>query len=211
LLAWLRGRWGWAAVALIACCFVKEPLLLAPVGLFVWEAAEWIRGRRDGLAAKKLGALAIGPALYGGWYLYLRGTFGVWPFRQETSDFFSFPLAGWWDSMRRAARLGASTFDQMQIGNAAVALIAVTGALLLLGIVRAARVKKLVDPVFILLALLILSLNWYGILYPKDLIRETAIPMVLLPAVVAGARAGPGGTTRPAVPEQGNGLGERTS
>jgi hypothetical protein len=210
LLAWLHRRWRWAALALGAGCFVKEPLLLAPIGLFVWELVAWFRRRRVQSGGPKLAALAIGPVLYVGWYVYLRSTFGIWPFRQEQQDFLTLPLSGWWDSMRRAARLAASTFDQMQIGNAGVALIAVTGLLLLVGIVRAVRAKTPLDPIFVFMALLVLSLNWYGVLYPKDLIRETALPMALLPAVVAGTRA-----ARPDLPPgdsgQGNAPEERTS
>jgi hypothetical protein len=76
----------------------------------------------------------------------------------------------------------------MQIGSASIPLLVVVGALLLLGIVRALRLSTPLDPVFILLALLVLSFNWLGVLYPKDLIRETAIPTAFLPAILFGAR-----------------------
>ena len=191
LLAWLRERPGWAAAALTAGCFVKEPLLLVPAGLLVWELIRWARGDGAADVARRALPLLAGPALYAGWYVYLRSTFGEWPFRQEAADYFAFPLAGWIDSMRRAAALAAQDFDRMQVGNAAVPLIAVVGTMLLIGLVRAARLTTPIDPVFILLALLILSLNWLGVLYPKDLIRETAVPMALLPAVVVGTRGFP--------------------
>jgi hypothetical protein len=188
LLAWLREERRWAAAALAAGCFVKEPLLLVPAGLLLWELVRWARGGGPADLARRALPLLVGPLLYAGWYVYLRSTFGEWPFRQEAADYFAFPLYGWIDSMRRAASLAAQTFDRMQVGNAAVALIATVAVLLLIGLVRAARWKTPLDPVFILLALLVLSLNWLGVLYPKDLIRETAVPMALLPAVIAGAR-----------------------
>jgi hypothetical protein len=191
LLAWLGDRRAWAGLALAAGCFVKEPLLFVPAGLLVWEVVRWARGTRTREVVSRVAPLLAGPALYAGWYVYLRGTFGEWPFKQEAGDYFAFPLSGWIDSMRRAASLAAQSFDRMQVGNAAVALIAVVAAMLLIGLVRAARWKTPLDPVFILMALLVLSLNWLGVLYPKDLIRETAVPMALLPAVVAGARRSP--------------------
>ena len=192
LLAWMRGRRVWAAVALTAGCFVKEPLLLVPAGLACWEIVSWVRHRSSDLGMRIL-VLSIGPLLYACWYIYLRSVFGVWPFRQEAQDFLTTPLAGWWDSLQRAAGLATDTFDRMQIGHASVVLITVVGLLLLAGIVRGLRISTSIDPVFVLLALLVLSLNWYGVLYPKDLLRECTVPMALLPAVIAGARrADPG-------------------
>jgi hypothetical protein len=187
LLAWVRGRRAWAAVAIVGCCFVKEPLVAVPAGLAIWELVSWAR-TGSGSIVRRIIPLAVGPALYAGWYFYLRNTFGVWPFRQERDDFLTWPLAGWWDSLRRAARLATGSFEPMQSGHAAVALLAVVGALLLIGMVRALRLTSPLDPIFLILAILVLSLTWYGVLYPKDLLREAAVPLALLPAVIAAAR-----------------------
>jgi hypothetical protein len=187
LLAWLRGRRGWAAIAIAACCFVKEPLLAIPAGLAAWELVSWFRTRAAGLW-RRIIPLAIGPVLYAAWYVYLRATFGVWPFHQEGNDFLTWPLVGWWDSLRRAANLAVGSFEGMQTGHASVALLVVVGALLLIGVVRAVRIATPLDPVFLLGAVLVFCLNWYGVLYPKDLLREVAVPMALLPAVIAARR-----------------------
>jgi hypothetical protein len=193
LLAWIRGRVFWAAVALVACCFIKEPLLLAPLGLLAWLIVEAIRGRRTPTIVRRLLALAAGPALYASWYLYLHGVFGTWPSQQASEDFLTAPFAGWVDSFRRAASLATGTFDRSQLGYASVALLAVVGAILLAGMLKALRVDTPVAPVLFLLALLIFSLNWLGVLYPKDLIREAAIPLALVPFVLATPRgASPG-------------------
>jgi hypothetical protein len=188
LLAWARGRIGWAAVALTAGCFIKEPLLLVPVGLGAWTLVEAIFGRRERFWVRII-SVAIGPVLYTGWYLYLRGVFGVWPSQQATEELISFPLSGWIDSVRRAASMATESFDRMQIGNASVALIVLAGALLLVGILLSLRLKSLVDPVFFLLALLTLCLNWYGLLYPKDLLRELTLPLALVPFVLFARRS----------------------
>ncbi|MFY9587293.1 MAG: hypothetical protein WAT66_07555 [Actinomycetota bacterium] len=182
LLGWLRGRYGWAAVALAAGCFIKEPLILVPVGLGAWTLVEALRGRREGFWARA-SLLVIGPLLYAGWYAYLRGRFGVWPSKQATDELLSFPLSGWIDSLKRAASLANQGFENMQIGNASVAFIVAIGALLLIGVVLSLRLTDPIAPVFILLAVLAFSLNWLGVLYPKDLLRETAPAMTLLPFV----------------------------
>ena len=187
LLAWTRQRWLLAGIGFAAACLTKEPLLVVPVGVALWELRNHARSS-DSRTAGKLAALAIGPIVFLLWYAYLRHTFGVWPFQQEAKDYFTVPYAGWFDSMRRAASLATGTFNSSQLGNAAIPLLAVFAAALTIGLVRAARLKTFLDPVFALSAILILSLNWLGVLYPKDLIRESAITMLILPAAVAGRR-----------------------
>ncbi|MFN2615298.1 MAG: hypothetical protein ABR552_10855, partial [Actinomycetota bacterium] len=49
-----------------------------------------------------------------------------------------------------------------------------------IGIVRSARVRNVFQGVFMLMALLVLSLNWYLLLYPKELMRTIAVPAVFL-------------------------------
>ena len=177
-----------AAVALTAACLIKEPLLLVPAGLLAWEAIRWLRGVRVPRARAKLLALSVGPAAFGAWYLYLRSAFGVWPLEQEAGDFLTVPFTGWADSLKKAAGMATGAFESSQIGSASLALLIVVGTALLVGVFRAARLRSPLDTVFILYALLIFSLNWLGILYPKDLVREAALPLALLPAVLARPR-----------------------
>jgi len=188
LLAWKQERWGLAAVWLAAACLTKEPLLVVPVGVAAWELVELRRGRGIEGIRKRIALLAIGPVLFLAWYIYLRATFGVWPFQQEAQDYLTFPFVGWIDSMRKASVLARGSFQAMQVGNAAVPLLAVWGAAMIVGLVRARKVHSFVEPVFILMALTVLSLNWLGVLFPKDLIRETALTMLLLPLALAGRR-----------------------
>ena len=189
LLGWARRRWLFAGLFMTAACLTKEPLLLLPVGLGMWEAVTWWRNKSPGPdLIRRLAALSIGPVIFLGWYLYLRSTFGVWPFVQETKDYFAIPFVGWWNSMRSAATLAAGPFDPNQVGNAALPLLTVSAAALTVGLVRSVRLRSFIQPIFIVMALLILSLNSVGVLYPKDLLRETAITMLLLPAAIAGRR-----------------------
>jgi len=185
LLAWHRRRWGWAAIGLAAGCLIKEPLLLFPVGLAVWEVIRFLRGDRPADLVKRAAALVIGPILFGVWFLYLEGRFGVFPF-QQGRDLLSAPFAGWIDTFHRAAALTNNTFDQMQIGTAIIALLAILGVALLLGLLQALRFRWWVDSIFVFVGLLTFMFGWLQLLYPKDLIRELTVPLVLLPAVLAG-------------------------
>jgi hypothetical protein len=194
LLAWAQQRWRPAAIWFAAMCLTKEPLLVVPVGLVVWELVERARGRRREGMVERVALLASGPVLFLAWYVYLRITFGVWPFQQEAQDFLTFPFAGWIDSMRRAGELARGPFQASQVGNAALALLAVWGFVLVIGFVRARKLSTFMHPVFILMALVIASLNWLGLLFPKDLIRESAMTLLVLPLAIAGRRTVPSGS-----------------
>jgi hypothetical protein len=187
LLAWTRRRWTLAAVALAALCLVKEAFVLVPIGLAVWELVEARRGRGAADLGRRLALLAIGPIVYTGWYLYLRAQFGHFPF-QEARDLTTWPFRGWWDAFRMAARMGTQGADSdPQIGQASIPLMTTVGGVLLFALVLSLRLRTRFDPVFALLAALGFCLTWLGMLYPKDLIRELAIPLALAPAVFAGA------------------------
>ena len=185
LLAWSRERWVFAGAALTAVCFTKEPMLLIPVGLLVWELFRWLRGARPPDLIRRLGAIVFGPILFVAWYVYLHGIFGKWPFK-ENQDFLSTPIAGWVDTFRRAARLSRDSFDRNQIGYIAVALLAIVAVALLVGLARAFLLRTWLDVVFAFLALFAVLLGWQQILYPKELTRDLAVQLALLPAVIAG-------------------------
>jgi len=186
LLAWTRRRWILGAAALVALCLIKEPFILVPAGLAAWEVVEAVRGRAAPDLRRRLLLLAAGPLAFSAWYLYLRITFGHFPFT-EARDLTTWPVKGWVDSFRMAATLGNGEFEASQLGTAAVPLLATFGAAIVIGLVLAARARTPLDLVYLPLALLVCGLSWLGLLYPKDLIRELAMPLALLPAVVAGA------------------------
>jgi hypothetical protein len=165
-------------------CFTKEPLLLVPVGLFVWEAVRLARGRRPTRVTARVGALTIGPALYGVWVGYCWWVFYRLPARD--SNLLGWPLTGWVDTFRRAAV--QNQFVDAQIGMVASALLVGVGAILVLALVRAARFETPIDSVFVPLAVLVFCTNWLNLLYPKDLIRLVALPVALLPFVFSQAR-----------------------
>jgi hypothetical protein len=188
ILLWVRGETGKAAALFAVLCFFKEPLVMVPIVVAAFEVFR--RAPRDEGLPRRLTLLAIGPVLFACWYGYLRATFGHWPFSQQ-DGFFEPPFVGWLRSIYQASRMARGQFLDAQLGAASVPLIAVTAALLLVGFVAAARWTSCVHAIFVPLALTVACLSPLGVLYPKDLMRETALAVALVPlAVAASSRAG---------------------
>jgi hypothetical protein len=177
LLAYLRGRRVWTLLLCVALCFVKEPLVFVPLVLAGWDV--W-RSRRAPVLA-----LAVVPV--GLWWLYLRRHLGAFPFGQaQGSARLGWPLAGWFHAIFQAASQSwNAAVDTAQLGQAAVPLILVTGLAVLIGAVRALRLRSAVDPVYLVLAAIYACIVSDGVLFPKDLIREVALVLLLLPFVLA--------------------------
>ena len=188
LLFWLRGRIVPAAAFFVALCLIKEPFVVVPVALAGYELLRKVRGRPRPDMWKRIGLLSIGPLLFAIWYLYLIATFDTLPFK-ETEGFFQFPYAGWIESIRQAAALAEGPFYESQLGAPSVAFIAVIGGLTIFAIVRALRLRSPVQAIFLPLVAIDACLSPLGVLYPKDLIRELAIPLLLIPLVLAEPRS----------------------
>jgi hypothetical protein len=197
LIAWMRRRYGWAALGCLVLCMTKEQFVLVPAGLIAWELIQRVRAGADRAPArewlKRTALLVPGPVALFGWFAYLRSVYGEWPFQQQPLllNPLTVPPFGYIDTLRRAAGLHASVGEAAQLGGISLPLLLVVGGALLLGIVRAARFRSPIDPVFILLTLLMFSLTWPQLLYPKDLVRIAAVQLVLLPAAIAGVAARP--------------------
>jgi hypothetical protein len=175
LAAYARGRRAWAAVFFAALCLVKEPLALVPLAIAAWEL--W-RRRRPPLVA-----IAVVPAL--AWWLYLRIDLGAFPFGQG-SERLTAPLTGWVHGVVRAASQSWNpSVDTAQLGQASVPLIVVAGLAILVGFLSALRLRLFFDPAFLALAGLYACITPNGVQYPKDLIRELALVLTLLPFVLA--------------------------
>jgi hypothetical protein len=184
VLAWLRGRWAPAAAAIAAACFTKEPLLLVPAGIFVWEAVRFLRGRHPARLLPQLGALVLGPALYAGWLLYCRLTFGSLPL--TGTDELAAPFSGWASTLHRAASKTMS--EDPQIGMLAPAVVVALGGLFVIGSVRALRLQSPLDAIFVAFAVLAFCTDWFVLLYPKDMLRVFVVPLGLAPFVFARVR-----------------------
>jgi len=180
LLAYVRGRRGWAIGLFALLCFVKEPLVLVPLAIAAWEL--W-RRRPPFVAAAVVPAAA--------WWVYLRVHLGHFPFGQG-SERLTAPFKGWKDALAYAAAQSWSPSQvETQLGQAALPLIIVVGLAIAAAAVYALRLRSVVHPAFLAIAALYACITPNGLEFPKDLIRELALVLVLLPFALA-VRATPG-------------------
>jgi hypothetical protein len=198
LLLWLRGRRVAALPMIAALCFMKEWFVLVPVGLALWELVQMLRRRRrDGW--RRVAALVLSIVPFGLWYLYVLLRFDEWP-ASPTRDFLQLPPTGWIQTARTAAEMGVDSFDRLVTGHVAVPLLATLAVAFLIGIVRGFRLRTPIDPVYLMFMPIVFAMNTWGLLYAKDAIREVAIPLLLLPGVLAGRRIAQSGSSPPPEP-----------
>lgn len=177
LLAYLGERRALAFAMFVALGFVKEPLVLVPIAIAAWDL--WRRRRPPILAA------AVVPVAV--WWLYLRIHLGAFPFGQGTQRLTA-PFLGWARALSAAAAQSWNPgVDTAQLGQAAVPLIVVAGLLILVAGIRALRVVTAVDVALLVLAALYACGSTNAFQYPKDLIREPALVLLLVPFVLASA------------------------
>jgi hypothetical protein len=186
VLAWMKSRWLSAGLAIGVGCFTKEPLLLIPAGLLLWECIQLRRRGRPSQLYSRLGAIIAGPSLYFVWILYAGYVFGSLPFEGSTQITFP-PVMGLVETLRLAA-VAAESEGGAQFGLVAPALLVSVAGVFLLAVVRAVRLRWPLDAIFILMAGLIFCENWWVLLFPKDLMRTVAVPLALLPFVIARKR-----------------------
>lgn len=183
-LAWWRGRWVWVGLLVVVLCITKEIFLLVAAALFVWKLLDVLRtGNRVGMIPA-LAAASAGPIMWTAWQAYLYERFDAFALSGVPKSIY-LPLQGWLESLSIAAGLSFSTADSQQIGQIAVPLIIAVGTLLLIGIYYARRLRTELEAVYLFLAAITLCLGPLQVVYPKDLLRLAATPLILLPAVVA--------------------------
>ena len=62
------------------------------------------------------------------------------------------------------------SFDRVVVGHTTVPLLAVVGLAFAVGIGRAIRLRSRIDPVYLVFMPVVFGLNWYNLLYAKELI-----------------------------------------
>jgi hypothetical protein len=184
MLAWLNRRYALAAVLIVLTCLDKEQYVVVPLGLVVWELVQAHRSRvhPPDAVAKALAVIA-GPVVLGGWYIYVRGSLGQWPWSYEPGNFGS-PLVGWFDSFRLAHGLAGGDFNQAEIGNLTPAVLVGIAVILLVAAAMALRVRTILDVPLLGLIVITSMQGWRTLLYPHELFRTTAIAVLLAIAVI---------------------------
>jgi hypothetical protein len=166
-------------VLFAALCFVKEPLVLVPLAIAAWE---WWRRRRPPLLAASVAPVVL-------WWIYLELHLGAMPFGQG-KDRLTAPFLGWARALSAAAGQSWNDgVDTAQLGQTAVPLIVVVGLFLLAGAIRALRLRTPTDVSLLVLAALYACGSTNAFQYPKDLIREPVLALLLVPFVLATRRS----------------------
>jgi len=189
VLAWANKQRVWAAAILSIAVLCKEPMLVVPVGLLLWEALTWRRARPS-LPPWKGFATTLTPlAVFFGWQAYLWTRFHQFAvFAGKQNLVLSKPFRGWFDAIRFANTYTLQGFDRMSYATVSLALIVVFAAVLVVGSVRSLWMRSPFAPMFLLLFLLDVFVTWYLLFYPKDLVRWSAIPLAVLPGVFLDLR-----------------------
>jgi hypothetical protein len=188
LLLWLDKKEIPGAIVLAVTCFFKFQMLLVPVALGLWELVRFLRGDRHPEIKRRIGVLAVGPIIYLVWLRVVYAKFGDIP-TSGGPEFLSFPFVGWLDTMSDLGKVAQMGFQDVQLASAELPILIVLLAAFTYGIVRSARLRHPMDAVFLLQGLFVLLLNWWNLLYPKDLLRALAIPIPLLIAILFLGRA----------------------
>lgn len=183
LLLWLKDRSVPAGLLMIFLCFFKFQMVLVPVALGGWELLQYLRGHRDSDTFKNIGLLAVGPILFIIWMLYVGNQFGELPI-SGGPEFLALPFVGWFGTLGDISHIEAFGFQDVQIASAQIPILVCLLALIVFTLLRSLRLRHPLDAVFLLQGAFLLLLNWYNLLYPKDLIRVLAIPIPLLFAVL---------------------------
>lgn len=183
MVAWLADRRLVAGLLLVLASLAREVGVLIAVGIALAELAAWWRLHADRPPlrawARRIAPLTLAPALYLGWWAYLYTRVGAWPLFEPSN--LDLPVIATWETLVHAARLGMQrSIWEIQLGVGMVALLGAAAVAIVLGVLRALRLRTIVDGAVVVVAILVLSLNWLPMLYPKEMLRNTAILGVLL-------------------------------
>lgn len=187
LLAWNRKRLVAAGVLFALLCLVKEVFVVVPAGIALWEL---LKHRRSEGFGERFALLVAVPFPLLLWWFYLFAAFGEWPFQAYPGEF-TVPFGDWIDSIRGAAAFALESDVANQIGTFSVALLITVWGGLLAGAVRALGFRTYLDVVFLLLVILASLLPIFALVFPKDLVRNLALHLALLPALLATPKLRP--------------------
>jgi hypothetical protein len=179
LLAYVRGRRVLAVVAFAFLVLSKEQFATVPLAIAAWELLR----RRARIQEAALLAASILPAAV--WWIWLRFHLGAW-FTANTQTAFAVPLSGWKRALLDAGLHSYSSDPtQNQFGEATIVVVAALGGLLLVAGLLAGRLRSPSDAAFLPLLVIIVCLSATATLYERDLLRNVAVALVLVPFALA--------------------------
>lgn len=189
LVAWRHRRWGWSVLLIVLCCLDKEQYVAVPAGLAAYEAAMALRGRRLPLAwPAKLVAIAAGPIVLAGWYLYVHARLGAWPNHYQSGNLTG-PFVGWGRTFHQAWVLQhGGDFYGAEIGDVVAAVLVAFAVAYLIALVRAARLTSVLHGPVIAMIAIASCMDWLTLMYPHEIVRNQAVYLLLAALVVATPR-----------------------
>jgi hypothetical protein len=187
LWAWFSERHALAGILFAVACLIKEPLVLVPLGLLLYEL---LRVRDDSGPTPRnarLLMLAITPLPLVIWWMYLYAAFGDIAVLSGPPNI-SLPFVGWAEAFDFQMRLTVLGGDKAQIGTGTLPItLAIGVGLLILGL-RTARIRRPLDGVLLLFVLLAFVLGDIALAFPKDIMRIMSIHLVLVPFAFTSVR-----------------------
>jgi hypothetical protein len=183
-LAWVNGRYGVAALLIVAVCLDKEQYVTVPVGLAVWEIVNaWRRRARPDRPAVKTVAVIAGPVVLSVWYLYVHSRLHAWPWTYQPGNFGK-PFAGWWQTFQLAHVLSGGSFEQSEIGAITPPVLVAVAVIITLAAIKAVRIRSPFDAPLLGMAVITSMQGWRTLLYPHELIRTPAVALLFALAVL---------------------------
>jgi hypothetical protein len=179
MLAYARGRRVVATVAFGFLILSKEQFVTVPLAIGAWELIRHRARIRDSLML----GLSVVPAVI--WWVWLRFHLGAW-FTANSHAAFVFPLSGW---KRALVDAGIHSYSadptQNQFGESTIVIVAAAGGLLLVATLLALRLRGPADAVLLPIVAIIACLSPVATIFERDLLRNVAVAVVLVPLVLA--------------------------
>ena len=177
LAAYVEGRRSAALLCFALLPLAKEPLILVPLAIAVWEL--W-RKRARVAAVLPYGAVLL-PSV--AWWVYERIHLGAW-FTYK-SHAVGAPFSGWKRALLDAGVRSYST-DYLPNQTGEETLIVLASLLVLLAVTAlvALRLRGAIDLIYLPLALVVLCLAPNATVLLRDALRNTALLLVLVPFVL---------------------------
>jgi hypothetical protein len=178
LAGWVVGRRTVSLVCFALLPLAKEPLVLLPVAVAVWEV--WRNHARIRQILPLFGVLLPSAA----WWIYARIHLGAWFTSGDTA--LGAPLSGWKRALVDAG-IHSYSFDglQNQIGEETLVVLAALIGLLAVAGICALRLRGPTELLFVALGVIALCLAPNAVTALRDALRNTALLVALAPFVIA--------------------------